>query len=78
MTLLAEIQGEILKLHSMSLGPRRLFVPPALREQLNREMRCALGRADFDLAPLHILGDMLYFEGDVLRFEYDLVGGIRG
>lgn len=72
MTLLSELQDRILLLHAQGKRPRRMIVPQALREELEREMRRGLNARSSNELPLHLMGVLIQFE-DVTEvgFIYD-------
>lgn len=71
MSLLSEIELQILVLHSQEKSPRRVHVPVVRRAELERDMRRSQGVRPSDDLPLHIMGVLVCFDGDTVRFDDD-------
>lgn len=72
MTLLSDIESQILLRFSIGPQPRRIRVPESRRAELEREMRLfGRGKTGGEI-PLHIMGLMVYFDGDDVAIEPDL------
>ncbi|MFL6585521.1 MAG: hypothetical protein ACJ8GV_01350 [Luteimonas sp.] len=71
MSLLTDIEGQILLMHSQGQRPRRIRIPLRLRRELEFFMgRSQSARRDDEL-PLHIMGVMVYFTGEAVQIESD-------
>ncbi|MEF3083397.1 hypothetical protein V3391_14380 [Luteimonas sp. SMYT11W] len=71
MSLLTDIEGQILFMHSQGKRPRRIQVPLRLRPELEFSMRRSQSARRDDEMPLHIMGVMVYFEGESVEIESD-------
>lgn len=69
MDLLSEIEGRLLVLMSQGRRAGRVRVPAARRTELESLMRRSQGARRDNEIPMHIMGVMVYFEGDDLAIE---------
>lgn len=74
MSLLTDIEGKILVLHSEGKLPRRVHVPVKFRPELEYSMRRSQSVRRDDELPLHIMGVLVYFEGDEIAIICDSPG----
>ena len=71
MSLLSEIESEILVMISQGKTARRVFVPASRRAELESAMKRSQGVRPDDERPVHILGLLVLFEGDKVSIEED-------
>jgi hypothetical protein len=71
LSLLTDIEGQILFMHSQGKRPRRIQIPLRLRPELEFSMRRSQSARRDDELPLHIMGVVVYFDGDAVEIESD-------